>query len=125
MSQMKDLFPSYCPSQKEFKEIWQSAIFILDTNVLLNLYRYSEETRKQFFSVLEKLSDQLWIPYQVALEFQDNRIRVVQQTKKTFSGYNSFLKNLNKSLNNLKSDESIKDSLKYYSSIDSKARIGI
>ncbi|MBP0029400.1 MAG: DUF4935 domain-containing protein [Roseofilum sp. Guam] len=92
---MKDLFPSYYrPNQEEFKEIWQSAIFILDTNVLLNLYRYSEETRKQFFSVLEQLSDQLWIPYQVALEFQDNRLVVVQETKKRFQMLRTFCRSI-------------------------------
>ena len=30
----------YRPSEDEFKEIWDKATFVLDANVLLNLYRY-------------------------------------------------------------------------------------
>ena len=32
------------PSSKEKQELWEKAIFVFDTNVLLNLYRYSAKT---------------------------------------------------------------------------------
>jgi hypothetical protein len=44
---MRDLFPGfYRPSEEEFHRVWQEGIFVLDTNVLLNLYRYPEEAQR-------------------------------------------------------------------------------
>ena len=34
----------YQPGKKEFQELWNSCLFVLDANVLLNMYRYSEAT---------------------------------------------------------------------------------
>ncbi|AQP95771.1 hypothetical protein CS954_16765 [Bacillus siamensis] len=56
----------------EFKEIWENAIFVVDTNVLLNFYKYtSKEATKSLLKILKSLkdSDRLWIPHQVALEY--------------------------------------------------------
>lgn len=97
---MRDLFPGYYrPTEEEFKELWENCIFILDTNVLLNLYRYDKTTRDEFFKVLEAVKDRLWIPHQVALEFQENRIGVI--------------KGQNQKLNVLKNDlEAIQEALR-------------
>ena len=44
---MRKTFPGYYrPTEAEFRRLWDKCIFVLDANVLLNLYRYSEETRK-------------------------------------------------------------------------------
>jgi hypothetical protein len=38
---MKDIFRGYYKlDDDEFKQLWKKAVFIFDTNVLLNLYRY-------------------------------------------------------------------------------------
>ena len=77
---MKELFPGYYrPSEDEFSDLWKNCVFILDTNVLLNLYRYSEESRNDFIKVLHKIETRLWIPHQVALEFQENRTKVIEE----------------------------------------------
>src|SRR4028118_1076185 len=77
---MKDLFPGYyCLSKDEFDELWENCVFILDTNSILNLYRYNEETRTDFIDVLRKIENRLWIPHQVALEFQENRTSVINE----------------------------------------------
>lgn len=77
---MKDLFPGYYGlSKDEFDELWENCIFILDTNSILNLYRYNEETRTDFIDVLRKIENRLWIPHQVALEFQENRTSVINE----------------------------------------------
>ena len=45
---MKDSFPGYYrPTENEFAEMWESCLFVLDANVLLNLYRYSVDTREE------------------------------------------------------------------------------
>jgi hypothetical protein len=83
---MKELFCGfYRPSNDDFQRIWKSAIFILDANILLNMYRYPEEARSQLLSVLQGVSHRLWVPHQAALEFQRNRLTIIAEQKKRFS----------------------------------------
>lgn len=65
--------------------LWEQCLFVLDANVLLNLYRYSKSTREDLLRILMKVSDRLWIPHQVALEFQDNRLNVIAEQMKRFN----------------------------------------
>lgn len=52
---MRDLFPGfYRPSEEEFHRVWQEGIFVLDTNVLLNLY-YPEEARNEFLNLMRNI----------------------------------------------------------------------
>jgi len=77
---MKQHFTGYYrPNEDEFKFLWQHCIFVLDTNVLPNLYRYPLEARKDLLQILNKISDRLWIPHQVALEYQENRPQVISE----------------------------------------------
>jgi hypothetical protein len=69
----------YAPSDTEYADLWSAGTVILDTNSLLNLYRYSETTGEQFVSVLARLNAQLWIPAQVAHEFLKNRLNVIHE----------------------------------------------
>lgn len=83
---MKGLFPQYDASrQLDYKSAWKEAVFVFDTNVLLNLYRYQENTRDELLSVLQELSEKIWIPFHVALEFQRNRLTVISAQGKKFS----------------------------------------
>lgn len=83
---MKGLFPQYNYSDTEgYAEVWKSALFVFDTNVLLNLYRYQTNTRDELLTVIEKLADRIWIPHHVALEFQRNRISVIAEQGKRFN----------------------------------------
>jgi hypothetical protein len=91
---MKDLFPGYySPSDKEFLELWQQCIFIFDTNVLLDFYEHRNETRKDFFKVLDAIKDRLWIPHQVALEYHENRINRIKQAESNFTEAKKILDN--------------------------------
>src|SRR5688500_4356529 len=62
---------------KDDKEIWKDSIIVLDTNVLLNLYRYTQETSEQILNLLQKYKENLWMPHQVALEYHYNRKSVI------------------------------------------------
>ena len=64
-------FLSYSDAEK--LDLWNRATFVFDTNVLLNLYRYSDKTRKSLFAALNKLQERLWMPNHVAREFMKNR----------------------------------------------------
>lgn len=71
------------PKPEEFKTLWKKGTFVFDANVLLSLYSYPEKVREVFLSVLKKIENRIWIPYQVALEFERNRIpRITQSNRK-------------------------------------------
>lgn len=85
---MKGLFPQYdySPlSEPYYADAWDTALFVFDTNVLLNLYRYQERTREELFETLEQLTNRVWIPHHVALEFQRNRLNVIAAQGRRFS----------------------------------------
>jgi len=82
---MRDLFPGYYPpTADELQKLWGEGLIVLDTNALLHLFRYTEETRKQFLQVLTDLQKNLWIPYQVASEFQVRRLDVIADQGKAY-----------------------------------------
>ncbi|OJD51658.1 hypothetical protein BAU22_06590 [Bacillus sp. 4048] len=75
---MKTIFPEfYKYDQDEFKDIFNDCYFVIDTNVLLNLYRYSEITADELLEILKGVSDRLWMPYQVGVEYHFNRVNVI------------------------------------------------
>lgn len=80
---MKTSFSGYYPpSTEQYEQLWKEAIIVLDTNVLLNLYRLPTTARDELFGVLELLKERLWIPHQVALEFQRRRLTVIASERK-------------------------------------------
>lgn len=82
---MRQQFHGYFrPTEKEFEELWRSALITLDTNVLLNFYRYSEATRHEFLKVLTSKKEKLWLPYRVGAEFFRNRLNVLTQQAKSY-----------------------------------------
>lgn len=82
---MKEQFKGYSSyTDKEYQEIWREAAIVIDTNILLNFYRYSSETRKELYSVLKNVKERLWIPYQVASEYFKNKENVMVDTNKDF-----------------------------------------
>ncbi|MBC8729966.1 PIN domain-containing protein [Paraburkholderia sp. UCT2] len=75
---MKQAFSGhYRPEQKEIEQMWAEGTFVFDANALLNLYRYTDATREEFIQTLEALQARVWIPYQVGLEFFENRVEVM------------------------------------------------
>ena len=49
-------------NEEEKKLIWEGATFVFDTNVFLNLYRYSSSTREQLFKAFKELNGRIWMP---------------------------------------------------------------
>lgn len=90
---MRQQFPGhYRLSVDTLKQLWGHAIVVVDTSVLLDVFRVSEETANQLLSALEKLRPQLWLPYDVAREYHANLERVIgEQTKP----YDDAVKQLN------------------------------
>lgn len=89
---MKGLFPQYSHLDSvDYSEAWKNALFVFDTNVLLNLYRYHENTRIELIDILKNLADRVWIPHHVALEFHRNRISVIAAQGNSFKEIKSLL----------------------------------
>ncbi|MFB7363267.1 PIN-like domain-containing protein, partial [Streptomyces hydrogenans] len=51
----------------------------LDTNVLLNLYRFTPQARNELLSVLRTLQDRLWVSHQVTKEYYSRRMTAVNE----------------------------------------------
>lgn len=89
---MKNKFWEYYPiKDEEIKDLWEQAIFIFDTNVLFNLYRYSDDTSKEFIQTIKKLNSRIWLPFQIVKEFHKNRFSVINTEKEIYDSYNKKL----------------------------------
>lgn len=66
----------YSKSPQELDALWSRAIFVPDANILLHCFRHAESVREELLRILEVLSNSLWIPYQIGLEFHRNRLEV-------------------------------------------------
>lgn len=75
---MRQMFPGHFgPTEQELTSLWSEGIVVLDTNVLLNLYRYSERSRAELFTAMQAVRERLWIPHQVASEMLLQRGAVI------------------------------------------------
>lgn len=89
---MRNLFRGYYkPTSEELVEIWQNCIFSFDANVLLHIYCYTPETRGRFFEIFRQLKERIWIPHQVAYEYQKNRVYVIANHLKAYEGIERIL----------------------------------
>lgn len=77
---MRDTFFGYYrPTEEHFSALWSTGTFVIDTNVLLGLYRYPKQARIDLLDALRRLSQRLWLPHQVLLEYQENRLEVISE----------------------------------------------
>ena len=82
---MKKKFPGYYkPSDKQFEDLWKKCIFVFDANILLNLYGYSNQTSMEFIKLVKQISERIWITFQVAYEYQKERLGVIYYQEKSY-----------------------------------------
>jgi len=75
---MKQEFVWYFrPDIEETKQLWKDGLLTLDANVLLDLYRYHENTRNSILRSIESFKGRLWLSHQTAEEFFRNRAKVI------------------------------------------------
>ncbi|MFF2076351.1 PIN domain-containing protein [Kitasatospora sp. NPDC058162] len=65
--------------QSDYNEAIRSYQIVLDTNVLLQLYRFTPQARTELLDVLKAAQDRLWVPHQVASEFYSRRIDALRE----------------------------------------------
>jgi len=89
-------------TKEEYSLLISDAIIVLDTNVLINLYRYKSSTRKKLLNVLKSLEDRVFVPHHVALEYYRNKDLVISDQLNTYGSvekifneqYQSLISNL-------------------------------
>lgn len=86
------------PSDHEVDDDFKKALVVLDTNVLLDLYRYSRSTAEEYLASIEFVGKQLWMPYQVGLEFLRNRNNIRANAHKDHADRIKKLTDLEKSI---------------------------
>lgn len=98
---MEDSFFEYNPvSGESIIALWKEAVFVFDTNILLNLYRYSKKTSDQFIEIILSLGDRVWLPFQVGLEFNRNRLDAITDQMKVYKTFEQSVNELVKQIEN-------------------------
>ena len=73
----RQFFGYYEMTPEQYEKLWRDGVFVVDTNVLLDMYRMSPSAQETLFQTLSALRDRLWIPYQVAFEYHRNVTTVI------------------------------------------------
>jgi predicted nucleic acid-binding protein len=82
---MRAEFPGhYRLPAAELKRLWKESVVVVDTSVLLDIFRVSEDTANQLLATLEALHSRLWLPYDVAREYHSNLERVIADQAKPY-----------------------------------------
>lgn len=125
---MKELFKWSIPlNEEQIKKIWEEGILTVDTNVLLDLYRYHFNTSQALLASLNKFKGRAWTSYQVADEFFRNRNAVIVSSKGAFNEAERLIFELTKSieepLKKLKNSRIIPDELE--EKLENAIKLGI
>ncbi|MEU9226114.1 PIN domain-containing protein [Streptomyces massasporeus] len=59
---------------EHYRNAIQTYTIVIDTNVLLDLYRFTPKARHELLDLLRKVKDRLWVPHQVAKEYFSRRV---------------------------------------------------
>lgn len=87
------------PTSDEKENLMSDAIVVFDTNVLLNLYRYSATTRNSLLSALKGFKDRIWLPHHVAKEFMEQRCNIIFES---INKYDELSKNSKKLVSDIR-----------------------
>lgn len=67
----------YRTTREEQLAMFEESVLVFDTNVLLNVLRYSESARQELIDAIASVADRTFVPHQVAIEYNRNRVEVV------------------------------------------------
>lgn len=88
---------SIVPNATDLASAVQSAVFVLDTNVLLSAYRLKPNDRDELLQHLESMRERAFIPHRVAFEFERRRGTVLQEQNESV---NAMTRELSTALDN-------------------------
>lgn len=92
-------------TEQDYKKIWKEAIFIFDSNVLLDLYRLPESAKNDLLTVFQnqEFNTRIWIGFQVLMEFLNNRLTTISDQKSMFNKVINMTNNHLEKINELNS----------------------
>lgn len=67
----------YRATRAEQLAMFETSVLVFDTNVLLNVLRYSESARQELIEAIASVADRTFVPHQIAVEYNRNRVDVV------------------------------------------------
>ncbi|MEU2353697.1 PIN-like domain-containing protein [Streptomyces misionensis] len=65
-------------TKEEIFRTLKDSLIVVDSSVLLDLYRVTPSARKEMIESLLTVKENIWVPHQVALEFHRNRIEAAR-----------------------------------------------
>lgn len=78
LGDLRDQFlPYYAPTDADRAVVMTTGMVVLDTNVLLDLYRYTSTAREELLGALRLLKSRLFVPHRVAAEYHAGRVGAV------------------------------------------------
>lgn len=89
---VRDQFRGYYPpTPEELSILTRDATIVFDACVLLDLYRYSLDTRNDLLRFMEEHPERLWLPHQAAKEYHDNRISTMAEQHGVYDAFKTKL----------------------------------
>ena len=88
---MQKYFPGFYPLEDITKEMMDKATIVLDTDVLLDLFRLHPEDAECFVRLLNSVKDKLWMPYDIAWLYHK---KVDEEIQRQIDHINSVLSHL-------------------------------
>jgi predicted nucleic acid-binding protein len=80
---LDDFTRLYVVDSEELQLAYSTGLIVVDSNVLLDLYRVSETPRSRLLALLERFSDRLFVPHQVAMEVHRERLAALKGRERT------------------------------------------
>lgn len=108
---MRSMFPGqFRPTSAELNVLWGDCLFVVDANVLLNLYRYSTDTRRELERALHSVRERVFLPHQAAKEFLKNRLSVTAGQAQEYTKAINSINDLTSIISNKKKHPFLPDS---------------
>lgn len=77
------------PDVTTIRAALSQGLVVVDTNILLSLYRYDPDVTEQWLSILRAFGDRLWIPHQAMVEFWKNRATLASHAQDSLTARDS------------------------------------
>ncbi|MGB3161531.1 MAG: PIN-like domain-containing protein [Carnobacterium sp.] len=95
----KEFREFYNKDEIDFEKLDNSILIVVDTNVLLHIFRFSIKSREKLIKTLKKVKGNIWIPYHVGLEYNLNKVELIGKMRRT---KNDLIKEIGKETNDFK-----------------------
>lgn len=81
---LTNLFSPWLDPGPNALDFYKDALIVFDTSSLLSLYRIATTARVEVLSALKSVSERIWIPHQVGLEFSRQRSKIILDRQREF-----------------------------------------